>query len=337
MKILYKFQRLPIMPSVFLLIILLSVPSSLEFENVGRVVRGQLESLYNLRSKLGSVSSSIIPSTTVGTLSPAASVKKESRGYAFHYSPSEITLPSYSSAYSSSSIGGESNSFSSRVGKLDESQTQPISMKKLPKVKSDKYSKHSSSKLYSKDSNNALNSFNVHQNSIKSTPTTTTSTTQASILSSSSMDFQKLGQGLNNAMTAVVTQKLMNMLDQDVPQGLLNPLKHLVASGNRMVDFWDKRTIARDGKKPGFIEMLGYGLDQLKGFRDGQTIKSSDPVANITSPSQTLIQGMITVKRLTNRVLGYDTSNEVESRGGYGHDSYGHGGYGQMSYGYASS
>ena len=119
----------------------------------------------------------------------------------------------------------------------------------------------------------------------------------------------------------------MLMLDTEVPESFLKPLKHLVASGNRMVDFWDKRTSARDGKLPGIVEMMGYGLDQLKRFRDGQHLKETDNVTDLMSASKTLIQGMFTVKKLTNRVLGYDTDEEaIQSRGGYGHDNYASGG-----------
>lgn len=145
-----------------------------------------------------------------------------------------------------------------------------------------------------------------------------------------------IGQGLNSAMTTVLTQKLMGIIDQEVPQGFLNPLKHLVSSGQRMVEFWDKRAIARDGKAPGIVEMFGYGIEQLKKYRDGQAMLPTDPIANITSASKTMIQGMMVVKKLTNRVLGYDTDEQsavVESRGGYDHGGWGWGGH-HVSYGY---
>jgi len=305
------------------------------YESVGRMVRGQLGTLYNLRNKL---SSSVTPTAAFVTNPTLATpVRKESRGYAFHYSPSEVSNPIYPSSNTQSS-----QQFNSRMGKVDEEPAAPVKVKSSTKHWN-KLAKYNS-KL-SKEKEFSVNSFNVHQSSgekdpvpspaavaepISSTTTTTTSEPPTPALS----PFQTIGQGLNTAMTGLLTQKLMNMLDQDIPQGLFTPLKHLVASGNKMIEFWDTRSIARDGKNAGIVEVLGYGLEQLKSFRDGQAIKPSDPVANLTSPSKTLIQGMLTVKKLTNRVLGYDTSNEVaESRGGYGHDSYGHGGGQYVSYG----
>lgn len=229
----------------------------------------------------------------------------------------------------------------------------------------DKYSKYAYKTSVNGEELPVVNSFTIYHNDTTTSPKvstaasnqviSTTSTTQSTLptankfvkvtapttptpisakVSTNNFDLSKIaaiGLGINDAMTSVLTQKLMTMIDQDFPQGILKPLKHLVSSGNKMVEFWDKRANARDGKPPGIVEMFGYGIEQLKKYRDGQSMKTSDPIANLTSPSKTLIQGMVTVKKLTNRVLGYDTEeNAVESRGGYGHDSgYGH----HVSYG----
>jgi hypothetical protein len=321
--------------------------------NGGRALRSQMGTLYDLRHKL------VRPNTNNGGATSRSSFassgsshqqksEKEGRGYSFHYNPSDISHPLYSTGYTS-------QDFHSRMGKIADSSSTATNKKKVGDKNWDKYSKLAYKTIVDGKEQPLVNSFNIHTNesfetktaSAPSSTTPTTSTTKATTThasttvktSTSGFDLSRLasiGLGINDAMTSVLTQKLMNMVDQEVPQGILNPLKHLVSSGNRMVEFWDKRANARDGKPPGIVEMMGYGLEQLKKYRDGQSMKPSDPVANITSASKTLIQGMITVKKLTNRVLGYDTEEAaVESRGGgYGHDSYGGGGYGHhVSYG----
>ncbi|CAG7835418.1 unnamed protein product [Allacma fusca] len=336
---------------VFVLVSQYVCPSEqFEMDSIGRVVRGHLGTLYDLRSKLGSSSSSATVSTTTAT--PAVhhyksqkqhnnSLKKESRGYAFHYSSSDISHPMYSASTSFN------QDFQSRMGKVSDSPSTSNNKWKNSDKGMDKYAKLAY-KTGSKDA--ALNSFNIHQKAIDYNETTSpeVKTTSLPIISPTTpttaipialnlAPLKTLSQGLNSAVTQVLTQKLMNLLDQDVPQGILNPFRHLVASGNRMVEFWDKRTVARDGKTPGIVEMLGFGLDQLKKFRDGQELRSSDNVSNLTSASKTLIQGMLVVKKLTNRVLGYDTDEAaIESRGGYGGGDGGGGGWGwgqQMSMG----
>jgi len=321
--------------------------------NEGRALRNQMGTLYDLRHKLsrsGSSSSHGAPSPRSSFSDSEYRSEKEGRGYSFHYNPSDISHPLYSTGYTS-------QDFHSRMGKI--ADASPSFKKKAGDKNWDKYSKLAYKTIVDGKEQPVVNSFNIHTNETyetktaaapsTTTPTSTTTTKGSSTPStavksstttpsSSGFDLSRLatiGLGINDAMTSVLTQKLMNMVDQEVPQGILNPLKHLVSSGNRMVEFWDKRANARDGKPPGIVEMMGYGLETLKKYRDGQSMKPSDPIANITSASKTLIQGMITVKKLTNRVLGYDTEEAaVESRGGYGHDSYGGGGYGHhVSYG----
>ncbi|XP_035714453.1 uncharacterized protein LOC110858010 isoform X2 [Folsomia candida] len=343
-----------------------------EKHTVGRSLgRSQVGTLYDLRSKLARSapsSSSSYPSYPSSPSSASAAAAKEARGYSFHYNPSDISHPAFSSSYAS-------QDFHSRMGKISDQQQQqhmPAKKKQAETKNWDKYSKYA----YKTSNSNGeeipmVNSFTIFHNETTelgvvgssttsttqaSTTTTTSTTNKASssgstnnkavtssppgkTASSGGFDLSKIasiGLGINDAMTSVLTQKLMTMIDQDFPQGILKPLKHLVSSGNRMVEFWDKRANARDGKPPGIVEMLGYGIEQLKKYRDGLSMKASDPIVNITSPSKTLIQGMVTVKKLTNRVLGYDTEEAaVESRGGYGHDSYGGGGYGHhVSYGH---
>jgi len=330
------------MLALVLTLTLLPYSDSLEFDSSGRAIRNPLGTLYTLRNKLGNNGrttgggSTIPPITTVAQ--PPLAQLTPSRGYPFHHSPLEITPPNYAQ-------------FQNRMGRVSD---EPIPRRSMPKPKgSIKWKK---AKKGLRNEGSVANSFNVHRpfevteillpgnvtaamelgsgNELSATsrapplssplPPTTPPSTLSQI--------QSIGQGISQAMTTILTRKLMKILDQDVPPGIFTPLKHLVASGNEMVEYWDKRTNARDGENPGIVEMLGYGLEELKKFRDGHAIKASDPVANLTSPSRALIEGIVTVKRLTNRVLGYGTSNEIVGRGGgYGHDSYGH--HGHMSYG----
>jgi len=171
------------------------------------------------------------------------------------------------------------------------------------------------------------------------------------------MDMSKiLGEGLNLAMSGMITGKLTSMLDQEIPVGIVKPLQHIVASGNSMIQFWDKRADARDGKTPGMIELLAYGIDKLKKMRDGNAIEGDDPVANLTSPSKIMMQGLVTIRKLTNRVVGYEgslgmgsgltglltnsilgsgssnTNTKIQSRDGYG-GGWGGWGWGQQSHG----
>lgn len=307
----------------------------------GRAVRSQIETLYDLRGKLARSSS---PSSSFAASSSSHNNDKEARGYSFSYNPSDITHPAFTNPYAS-------QDFHSRTGKVVETQQQK-QKKKNSEKNWDKYYGYKTSSGNG-DNMQLVNSFTVFDaNSTEdgkvvlipptlatTAPTTTltakvmkpnskifkssVATTSAPKPSSSSgFDLSKLanlGLGLNDAMTSVLTQKFMGIIDHDFPEGILKPLKHLVSSGNKMVEFWDKRANARDGKPPGIMEMLGYGIEQLKKYRDGQPMKPTDPIANITSPSNTLIQGMVVVKKLTNRVLGYDTNDlGIESRGGDG-------------------
>ncbi|CAL8077693.1 unnamed protein product [Orchesella dallaii] len=337
--------------------------SQFDMETLGKAAKGRLGSLYNLRNKLtrssssssvvGSENSGHLQSSSIRRITPAQ--QKESRGYSFHLSSADISNPMFTQSYST-------RDFHSRMGKVsDSSRKWKSSDKSLDKYAKYQYKIDNDNSW--KDSNRSgLNSFNIHQLDAKNnsheskakvkqivavtTPQPTTTTTMSSIkpdkispFLSNGLDLSPmkvLGQGLNTAMTTVLTQKLMGMIDQEVPSGFLNPLKHLVSSGQRMVEFWDKRANARDGKAPGIVEMFGYGIEQLKNYRDGQPMLSSDPIANITSASKTMIQGMMVIKKLTNRVLGYDTDDQavVESRGGYGDHGGGYGWGHHVSYGH---
>lgn len=300
--------------------------------------------------------------------SPSANQLKESRGYSFHHASSDLTNPMFTQSQSYST-----RDFHSRMGKVSDSSSKWKGPEKSTD-KYSKYLYKVDGNNESSGAGSGLNSFNIHQldskasdsqdskgkvkqsgsssnsesNSLTTKAGTTTTTTspttvpttkKSMFLTASGIDIspiKAIGQGLNSAMTTVLTQKLMGMIDQEVPQGFLNPLKHLVSSGQRMVDFWDKRADARDGKAPGIVEMFGYGIEQLKKYRDGQPMLPSDPIANLTSASKTMIQGMMVVKKLTNRVLGYDTDepSAVQSRGGYDHGGWGWGHH--MSYGYVA-
>lgn len=339
-------------------------------ESLGKAAKGRLGSLYNLRNKL--TKSPLIHSAEQNSArriySPVA--QKESRGYSFHHSSADITNPMFTQGYSS-------RDFHSRMGKVSDTSSGKWKSPDKTMDKYIKYAYKIDNESAWKDGSGAsgLNSFNIHQldgknssqeahkskvkqvlisspqsvstlPSSSTTSTTTTTTTvspptrKSTFSVPSGLDMspiKAIGQGLNSAMTTVLTQKLMGIIDQEVPPTFLNPLKHLVSSGQRMVEFWDKRLDARDGKPPGIVEMFGYGIEQLKKYRDGQPMLSSDPIVNMTSASKTMIQGMMVVKKLTNRVLGYDTDDQavVESRGGYDHGGWGWGGGHHMSYGYA--
>lgn len=359
-----------------------SVATNYDLEALGKAAKGRLGNLYHLRNKL--VRSPVSPPESKSAkndqqhfsssgrrilYTPSTNHMKESRGYSFHHSSSDISNPMFTQSYST-------RDFHSRMGKVSDGSSSGGSKWKTPDKSVDKYIKYAY-KIDDNDSGNSggangggLNSFNIHQLDSKNnasskdtkakqssgstaqiaptTPGTSTSTTttastvvpptkKATIATTSGIDISPLkaiGQGLNSAMTTVLTQKLMGIIDQEVPQGFLNPLKHLVSSGQRMVEFWDKRANARDGKAPGIVEMFGYGIEQLKKYRDGQPMLPTDPIANLTSASKAMIQGMMVVKKLTNRVLGYDTDEQavVESRGGYDHGGWGWGGH-HVSYG----